>query len=261
VLIYVFDSAEDLAIAVARRFADLLQRKPDAVLGFATGRTPLGTYAELQRIHRRGGIDFSGATTFNLDEFVGVDATHPGSFRRYMELKLFAGVNVERSRINFLDGAAADLDAECARYEEAIDRCGGIDLQMLGIGANGHVGFNEPGDALAARTHRVVLHETTRRDNAGQFGGDAARVPREALSMGMGTILRARSVALMASGERKARCVERAIFGGVTTRLPASFLQLHGGVELYLDRGAAALVPPESWAALPAPPGLSPHDR
>ena len=238
--IRVFDRAEDLSRAVAQRFADRLREKPDAVLGLATGRTPLGAYAELRRMHAEGTADFSRATTFNLDEFAGVDASHPGSFRRYMEVNLFRAVNIDRSRIHFLNGVAPDLDAECARYEDEIARCGGIDLQMLGIGGNGHIGFNEPDEGLTARTHRVTLHESTRRDNAALFGNDLDRVPREALSMGMATILQSGEIVLMAMGERKARCIERAVRGPLTTRLPASFLQMHHDAELYLDRGAAA---------------------
>ena len=240
--IRIFDTSDDLARAAAQRVAELLQRTPNAVLGLATGRTPLETYAELRRSYARGAADFSHATTFNLDEFVGIDRTHPGSFRRYMDMKLFDEVNLDLSRIHFLDGMASDLGAECVRYERAIEDRGGIDLQLLGIGANGHIGFNEPADELIASTHRVMLHETTRRDNAAQFGGDPTRVPHEALSMGMGTILKARAVLLLAMGSRKAHCVERAVYGPLTTRLPASFLQTHRAVELLLDRQAAALL-------------------
>jgi len=194
-------------------------------------------------MHAAGRIDFSLATTFNLDEFAGIDASHPGSFRRYMNVKLFDSVNLDPQRIHFLDGAAVDLDAECVRYERTIEASGGIDLQLLGIGANGHIGFNEPDDTLAARTHRVRLHDQTRRDSAALFGGDPTQVPREALSMGMGTILKSRSIVMMAIGARKARCIELAVNGPITTRLPASFLQLHRDAELYLDRAAAELLP------------------
>jgi glucosamine-6-phosphate deaminase len=207
-----------------------------------TGRTPIATYTELRRMHAHGEADFSRAQTFNLDEFAGVDGNHPGSFRRYMEEHLFRAVGLGGGRVHFLDGAAADPDAECERYEREIEAAGGIDLQLLGIGANGHIGFNEPGDQLAARTHRVTLHEVTRRENAALFGGDPERVPREALSMGMGTILHARCIVLLATGERKARCVERTVRGPLTTRLPASFLQTHRDVELFLDRAAASML-------------------
>jgi len=144
--------------------------------------------------------------------------------------------------VHFLNGAAADLDAECERYEAAIDAAGGIDLQLLGLGANGHIGFNEPGEELEARTHRVRLHDVTRRENAALFGDNAGSVPGEALSMGMATILRARRIVLIATGERKARCVERTVRGPLTTRLPASFLQTHRDVELFLDRASASLL-------------------
>ena len=242
VKIRVFDTPEDSAQAVAQRFAQQIRSRPDTVLGLATGRTPVRLYAELRRLHSEGAIDFSRVETFNLDEFAGVAADHPGSFRRFMQAHLFDGVNVAPSRIHFLDGLAADLDAECDRYEAAIERRGGIDLQLLGIGANGHIGFNEPGAELVARTHRVARPPGTRRDNAALFEGDPARVPAEALSMGMGTILKASAIVLMANGERKARCVERTINGPLTTTLPASFLQTHRQVEVYLDRGAASLL-------------------
>ena len=238
----IFENADQAAQALARRIASVLRSDPDVVLGLPTGRSPVAAYAELRRMHAAGSVDFSRASTFNLDEFAGVAADHPGSFRRFMEEHLFRGVNVDRDRVHFLDGAAADLDAECERYEAAIDAAGGIGLQILGIGANGHIGFNEPGEALAARTHRVTLHEVTRRENAALFGGDADSVPREALSMGMATILRARRIVLIATGEHKAGCVERATRGPLTTRLPASFLQTHRDVELFLDRAAAALL-------------------
>jgi len=240
VKIRIFDTPEAVACAVAERVANALAARPPLVLGLPTGRTPIAAYAELRRLHAAGRADFSRASTFNLDEFAGIAAPHPGSFRTFMDRHLFGAVNLAPARIHFLNGAAEDLDAECERYEADIEATGGLDLQMLGIGANGHIGFNEPGDELAARTHRVMLADTTRRDNAPLFGEDPAQVPREALSMGMGTILKAAEIVLIATGERKAQCVERAIGGPVTTRLPASFLQLHPRVELYLDRAAAS---------------------
>jgi glucosamine-6-phosphate deaminase len=238
--IRIFDTAEAAACALATRVARTLSEKPTLVLGLPTGRTPIATYADLRRLHAAGQADFSGATTFNLDEFAGVPPSHAGSFRTFMEQHLFGGVNLRPERINFLHGDAPDLDAECERYESAVEAAGGIDLQLLGIGANGHIGFNEPGDMLVARTHRVELAPSTRRDNAALFGGDPSHVPREALSMGMATILRAATLVLIATGERKAECVARAVGGPLTTQLPASFLQVHRSVELYLDRAAAS---------------------
>ena len=238
--IQIFDTPDDVARAVGDRVAEALAARPSLVLGLPTGRTPVATYAELRRLHRRGAADFSHAATFNLDEFAGIAPSHPGSFRAFMEQHLFGGVNLAPGRIHFLDGAARDLDAECDRYEAEIAAAGGLSLQLLGIGANGHIGFNEPGAELPARTHRVTLADSTRRDNAALFGGDPAQVPREALSMGMGTILKAAEIVLIATGERKAQCIEQTVRGPVTTRLPASFLQLHPRVEFYLDRPAAA---------------------
>ena len=238
----VFGTADEASRAVADRIAVAVRAKPDAVLGLPTGKSPVATYAALRRMFDAGSIDFSGVRTFNLDEFAGIDGTHPGSFRRFMDEHLFRHVNLTTDHINFLNGAAVDLDAECLRYEAAIDATGGIDLQLLGIGANGHIGFNEPGDELIASTHRVALHEVTRRDNAPLFGGESGRVPREALSIGMGTILRASAIALIATGERKASCVQRMVRGPLTTRLPASFLQTHRHVEVFLDSAAATLL-------------------
>ncbi len=238
----VFATPDEAARAVADRIAGAIRTKPDAVLGLPTGRSPVATYGELRRMHDAGAVDFSQVRTFNLDEFAGIDAAHPGSFRRFMEDHLFRHVNLSPAHIHFLNGAAADLDVECARYEEAIVAAGGIDLQFLGIGANGHIGFNEPADELLAWTHRVTLHDVTRRDNAGLFGGEAGDVPREALSMGMGTILRAAAIAMIATGERKAACVRGMIRGPLTTRLPASFLQTHRRAEIFLDRDAASLL-------------------
>jgi glucosamine-6-phosphate deaminase len=237
--IRIFETPDETAAALARRVAQALASKPALVLGLPTGRTPVAAYGELRRLHAAGDADFGRATTFNLDEFAGISPSYPGSFRTFMERHLFQGINLSPARIQFLDGAAPDLDAECERYEAAIEAAGGIDLLLAGIGANGHIGFNEPGEALAARTHRVRLAESTRRDNAPLFGGDAAQVPREALSMGMGTMLKTGAIVLVATGARKARCVERAVRGPVSTQLPASFLQLHRHVELYLDRAAA----------------------
>jgi glucosamine-6-phosphate deaminase len=156
-----------------------------------------------------------------------------------MRRHLFDRVNLQRRRINFLDGAAPDLAAECARYERAIARAGGIDLQILGLGANGHIGFNEPARALIATTHRTRLTPTTRRANASLFGNRPSAVPQAALSMGMATILRARRIVLFATGATKARCVYRMLTGKVTTRVPASFLQLHSNAEVWLDAAAA----------------------
>jgi len=242
VKITVLDSSEDVAAALAERVASTLQDRPDAVLGLASGRTPVDGYAELRRMYAAGTTDWSRVSTFNLDEFAGIDSRHSGSFRTFMERHLFDGVNLRGERIHFLNGVAADLNAECDRYEAAIAAAGGIDLQLLGIGTNGHIGFNEPGDHLPVRTHRVRLMESTRRDNAMLFDNDPSRVPTEALSMGIGTILRARRIVLVATGGKKAECIRQATSGRLTTHVPASMLQVHADVELILDREAASLI-------------------
>jgi glucosamine-6-phosphate deaminase len=240
VTINIFETPLETAAAVARRIAEALAARPSLVLGLPTGRTPIATYAELRRLHADRRVDLSRATTFNLDEFAGIPSSHPGSFRMFMNRHLFDAVNLPAAQIHFLDGAAPDLDVECERYECAIEVSGGIDMQLLGIGSNGHIGFNEPADDLTSRTHRVTLAASTRRDNAPLFGGDPGNVPKEALSMGMGTILKAEALIMIATGQRKASCVERAVHGPVSTHLPASFLQLHRNVELFLDREAAS---------------------
>src|SRR5438132_3948022 len=181
----VFKDERTLARTLAAHIAAILDTTPDLVLGLPTGRTPVRTYHELGTLRARGRVDFSRATTFNLDEFLGIGPDHPGSYRAFMEAHLFSHVNLRPERINVLNGAAPDPEDECARYERAIADAGGIGLQLLGIGTNGHIGFNEPARELAARTHRVTLKESTRRSNAALFGGAAAQVPAEALSMGM----------------------------------------------------------------------------
>lgn len=234
----VFPDSRRAAVVVAARIASALQTRPALVLGLATGRTPVALYEELVRITNTRGLDWSQVTTFNLDEFLGLPPDHPASYRQFMEQHLFRHVNLSPGRVNFLAGTA-DPEEECRRYERAIAAAGGIDLQILGIGTNGHIGFNEPGPELQSRTHRVTLRPETRRSNAPLFGDDPARVPDEALSMGMATILQARSVILMANGGSKAACIERMVNGPLTTRLPASFLQLHHDVDIVLDEAAA----------------------
>lgn len=200
-------------------------------------------YRELVRLHRDGDIDFSRATSFNLDEFIGLPEGHPASYQAFMHRHLFAHVNMDPSRTHLPDGRASDPRAEAQRYEAAIAEAGGLDLVILGIGANGHIGFNEPASQLTALTNVVTLRESSRRGNAAAFGGDVRRVPKRAISMGVGTILSARHVVLLATGENKADIVAKALRGPITTRVPASLLQLHPRVAVVLDRAAAAKLP------------------
>lgn len=238
--ISVFKDERILAKTLAGQVAQSLVEKPDLVLGLPTGRTPIRFYHELGSMHAKGQLDFARATTFNLDEFLGIPSSHPGSYRSFMQEHLFSRVNIPPERINIPNGAASDPAAECVRYEGAIAEAGGIDLQILGIGTNGHIGFNEPARELAGTTHRVVLKASTRHSNAGLFGGDESQVPKEALSMGMATIMHARRIVLIATGKSKARCIQRVVHGPITPKLPASFLQMHRHVELMLDESAAS---------------------
>ena len=236
-----FDDEASLSEALATRVIESIVTRPELVLGLPTGRTPLGLYRELRERSRPG--DWSGIRTFNLDEFVGLEAGDPHSYRSYMQAELFSHVSIDPAHIEFLNGRAADLRAECRRYEAAIDEAGGIDLQILGIGANGHIGFNEPADGLCAHTHVAELEQETRESNAQRFGGDWQHVPARALSMGMATILGAEEIVLIATGREKADAVRGMIEGLITPRLPASFLQVHRNVTVMLDRHA--------WSAKP----------
>jgi glucosamine-6-phosphate deaminase len=237
--IVIHPTARGAADAVARYLATCLTQEPSLVLGLPTGRTPIPMYRELVRLHQRGRADFSRATTFNLDEFVGLAADDPGSYRQFMTRLLFAQVNLAPARTHLPRGDARDPRAEAARYEAAIAAAGGLDIAVLGIGANGHIGFNEPAAALSARTSVVRLKPSSRRANAASFGGRTSRVPARAISMGMGTILSARHIILLATGPTKAAIVAKALNGAITTAVPASLLQGHPRVVYVLDRAAA----------------------
>ena len=228
------------SIIAARIIAKIVREKPDCVLGLATGSTPLGTYRELIRMHREEGLDFSKVTTFNLDEYVGLPASHPQSYRAFMAENFFRHVNVDARRTHIPDGMASDVPAECARYEAAIRDAGGIDLQLLGIGSDGHIGFNEPSSSLASRTRIKTLTEQTRADNARFFGGDLAQVPVHCITMGVGTIMETREVLMLAFGEKKAAAVAAAVEGPITAMNPASILQMHPVAKCIVDEPAAS---------------------
>lgn len=236
----VFASEQEAATACAAHIAAAVRAKPDLVLGLPTGRSPLNVYRELVALHARGELELSRATTFNLDEFLGLAPEDPGSFRSYMERHFFEHVNLVPERIHFLDGSAPDAEEECARYDAAITGAGGLELLMLGIGPNGHVAFNEPGEGLVARSHRALLSRETRQSQAPLFGDEASRVPMAALTLGMAAILQARQVLMLAFGASKAAAVTAMLHGPITPRCPASFLQLHPDVRLWLDPAAAS---------------------
>jgi glucosamine-6-phosphate deaminase len=217
----------------------LLTRTPDAVLGLATGSSPLPVYGELIRRSGRGEVSFATATAFLLDEYVGLPPSHPASYRRFIDHELARPVGLPPDSVNGPDGCAADIAAECDRYDRAIAEAGGVDVQLLGIGADGHIGFNEPGSSLGSRTRIKTLTEQTRRDNA-RFFDRLDDVPHHVMTQGVGTILDARHLVLVATGAAKAEPIARAVEGPVTAMVPASSLQLHPHVTVVVDEAAAA---------------------
>ena len=219
-------------------FKSLLRRKKNAILGLATGGTPVLLYQELIRLHRAGELDFSQSSTFNLDEYMGLGPEHPASYRRFMQDHLFASIQLPAANIHIPDGLAADVPAHAAAYEKAIVDAGGIDLQLLGVGSDGHIGFNEPSSSLASRTRIKTLSERTRSDNA-HFFAAGEEVPYHVITMGIGTILDAREIVLLAFGDKKADAVAALVEGPVSAMVPASALQLHPSVRVIIDEAAA----------------------
>lgn len=242
--LHIYDNEDALARAAASLIADRLRATPRIVLGLPTGRTPIAVYAHLIADSAAGNLDWSEVRAFNLDEFVGLPPDHEASYRSYMRRQLFDHVNIDPRHVELPNGMAADLAAECRRYDDAMRAAGGIDLQVLGLGANGHVGFNEPAATLDAHTHRVTLHPQTRQANAGWFGGDVARVPSEALSTGMASIMTAREILLLATGADKADAVAGMVEDGISTWLPASLLQMHPRATAMIDRASASKLTP-----------------
>jgi len=230
---------EEISREAALLVKGRIERKPNLVLGLATGSSPVGMYRELARLHREQGLSFKKVTTFNLDEYYGLAPTHEQSYRYFMDAQLFDHIDIDKSNTHVPDGTAKDVDAFCAAYEEAIRKAGGIDLQVLGIGSDGHIAFNEPGSALRSRTRLVILDEQTVKDNA-RFFSRQEDVPRFAISMGVGTILEAKEILFIASGRRKAEVVARALEGPITAMVSASVLQLHPRVSVFLDEEAAS---------------------
>ena len=236
----VYGKRSEAEAALAREVRDLIRERNakgrKAVLGLATGRTPVGVYAELVRMHHEEGLDFSGVITFNLDEFEGLPDDHPGSFKRFMREQLFGHINLGGQNIHLLPGNADNPEEACIAYEDAIQEAGGIDLQILGVGLNGHIGFNEPGSARDSRTRRVELHAVTRGSYAESLGCEA---PTHALTMGIGTILEARQLRILALGTRKADIVAELLRGEPREEIPASFIQGHADARILVDEAAA----------------------
>lgn len=236
-----FDSNEKLNEAGANIITGLIQTNPRAVLGLATGGTPVGVYEQVVSDHKRGLVSFRGVTTFNLDEYVGLPIDHPESYHSYMNHHLFRHIDLPAAQAHIPNGNAEDPEAECRRYDELIADAGQIDLQLLGLGHNGHIGFNEPAHALIRGTHVVDLAEETRKANA-RFFNSIDEVPRQALTMGVGTILKAKTILLIVRGADKAEIVHRALTGPITTDCPASLLQTHPHLVVLLDQEAGRLM-------------------
>ncbi|HEX5332978.1 MAG TPA: glucosamine-6-phosphate deaminase [Cellulomonas sp.] len=257
----VIAAPEELVALAAGAIESLLAAKPAAVLGLATGSSPLGIYDELVRRYQEGRVSFAHARGFLLDEYVGLPADHPERYRNVIEDEIASRVDFAPDAVQGPDGLAEDVAAACARYEAAIAEAGGVDLQILGIGTDGHVGFNEPGSSLASRTRIKTLTDQTRADNARFFDGDVEAVPRHCLTQGLATIMSARHIVLIASGRAKAEAIHHLVEGPVSAMWPATILQHHPHVSVLIDPAAAGRLQladyfRSTYAAKPAWQGL-----
>ncbi len=238
-LVEVFADYENMSDRAAEIVTDQIRRKPDSVIGFATGSTPLGLYKRLIQNHKARGLDFSKITTFNLDEYIGLPPTHDQSYHYFMWKNLFSHINVTPAHVHIPQGMTDDVEAFCAWYEDRIAQAGGLDLQILGIGANGHIAFNEPGSSLGSRTRIKTLTQKTIKDNA-RFFDDPADVPQHAITMGIGTIMDAKKVLLIGNGSGKADAIKATLEGPITAMVPATIVQLHRHAHILLDEAAAS---------------------
>ena len=235
--VYIGKNYEEMSRIAANVLSAQVMMKPDCVLGLATGSTPIGTYKVLIERCAQGDLDFSQVKSINLDEYVGLSGEHDQSYRYFMNNNLFNHINIDKANTNVPNGLAEDVDAECERYNNVINTLGPIDIQVLGMGHNGHIGFNEPDDHFPLETHKVDLAQSTIDANA-RFFASADEVPRQALTMGIKTIMQAKKVLVVVSGKDKAEIVKKAFAGPVTPEVPASILQLHPDVVLVGDKAA-----------------------
>ena len=237
-------SAKDYQ-ALSRAAANIISAqvilKPSCVLGLATGSSPVGTYQQLIEWYKKGDLDFSQVRTVNLDEYVGLDKDHDQSYAYFMRTNLFDHINIDKANTNVPDGTAADLHAECERYEQVVASMGGVDIQLLGIGNNGHIAFNEPCDEFPEKTHVVDLTQNTIEANA-RFFQSMDEVPKQAITMGIGTIMKAKKIVLLANGPKKAQTIYDTVYGPITPKVPASILRLHPDVTIFVDEEAGALL-------------------
>lgn len=237
--IYITKDYDEMSKKAAKIMAQQVMQKPNSVLGLATGGTPVGTYKELIRLHKEQGLDFSKIVSFNLDEYYGLPTTHDQSYHYFMHDNLFNHVNINSQNTHVPSGLAEDINAACEWYEAEIEKSGGIDLQLLGIGSDGHIAFNEPSSSLGSRTRIKTLTQETIDDNA-RFFDTVEDVPKFAVTMGVGTIMEANRILLIANGEKKADVVSQFIEGAVTAEITASVLQMHPWVTVILDEAAAS---------------------
>ena len=232
---------EELSKQVAEVIADEIRKKQDIVLGLATGDTPLGLFKNLIRMHKEEGLDFSKVRTFNLDEYIGLPPTHKESYHYFMHENLFKHINIDPRNVYIPDGMVKNISAYCEWYEEKIREVGGIDIQILGIGRDGHIGFNEPGSSLGSRTRIKTLSKETLEDNARFFWG-IENIPKTAITVGIQTIMEAKLIILLASGRKKAETVKLAVEGPVSSMVPASIMQFHPKATVVVDQEAASLL-------------------
>ena len=237
--IVICKSYDEMSKKAAAEVAEVVRKKPNCVIGLATGASPIGLYTELIRMHKEEGLDFSQVKSFNLDEYVGLPPEHDQSYRYFMNKHLFDGLNIDKANTHVPSGTATDYAAHCQEYEDAIVAAGGIDVQVLGIGSDGHVGFNEPGDSLCCRTHTVTLTEQTIDDNARLFE-NRENVPLFACTMGVGTVMDARKCVMVINGKHKAAITAQAFEGPVSCMCTASALQMHNDTAVFLNEDAAA---------------------
>lgn len=236
----VLKTAEEIGVAVAKIFTDEVKANPDCILGLATGASPIPTYDNIIKTHKEEGISFKGVKTYNLDEYCDLPKADKNSYYTFMHEQLFNGLDILEENVHFLDGNATDTDAECRRYDNEINEAGGIDIQLLGIGNNAHIGFNEPADSFTDGSFKIKLTDSTIEANKIYF--DENPMPHYALTMGVNQIMSAKKIVLIATGPKKAEAVRNMIKGEVTPQVPASILQKHNDVEIFLDEAAASLL-------------------
>lgn len=232
---------EDMSIRAAQEIAKVINSKPDAILGLATGGTPAGMYKKLIEMNKEENLDFSKVTTVNLDEYIGLSSQHPKSYRFFMDENLFDHVNIEKKNTFLPNGLAANIEEECKNYDSMIDSLGGTDMQLLGVGSNGHIAFNEPDEDLVAGTHSTKLRESTINSNA-RFFNSIDEVPKTAITMGLGQIMKAKKILVLASGKDKAEAIKGLMSGKITTSNPSTMLQMHKNVIVIVDEDAASLL-------------------